>query len=198
MSKVYEVYVCTLGEEVLYVGQGGRGRHKHCSSGCSHVYALNKLHFEGVVVDIRVVSIFDTKEKALEFEKELILAYKPKFNSIYVNDTRNLNRAKVEDFRKAWKAEEEKFDLKYNNKSKFNKLKREFFDFYRPMTCLSGEVTIYSIDHYRNIGKHKIRALSRSLRDDTSTWSSDNYCLVFAECFEKVLGYSLKSKLHNT
>lgn len=44
---MYEVYVCKLNDEVLYVGQGKLGRHNHCKSGCSHVYELNKLHFLG-------------------------------------------------------------------------------------------------------------------------------------------------------
>ena len=41
-----EVYIA-YGEnnEVLYVGQGNTGRHKHCLSGTSHNRDLNKYYF---------------------------------------------------------------------------------------------------------------------------------------------------------
>ena len=45
---MYEVYVCKLNDEVLYVGQGKLGRHKHCNSGCSHVYELYKLDLKKI------------------------------------------------------------------------------------------------------------------------------------------------------
>ena len=47
MSKenCYEVYVCRVDGEIVYIGSGRHGRHKHCDSGCSHVYELNKIHF---------------------------------------------------------------------------------------------------------------------------------------------------------
>ena len=40
---MYEVYICKLGDEVLYVGHGKLGRHFHCNSGTSHVYELNEI-----------------------------------------------------------------------------------------------------------------------------------------------------------
>ena len=47
MSKenCYEVYICKVDGEIVYIGSGKHGRHKHCTSGCSHVYELNKMHF---------------------------------------------------------------------------------------------------------------------------------------------------------
>lgn len=50
----YEVYVCKLGANIIYVGSGAVGRHKHCNSGRSHVYELNKLHFEGEVFKVDI------------------------------------------------------------------------------------------------------------------------------------------------
>ena len=47
-----EVYLCYLEDEIVYIGSGKLNRHKHCNSGTSHVYALNKLRFEGVVFDV--------------------------------------------------------------------------------------------------------------------------------------------------
>ena len=41
-----EVYVaCGNDNEVLYVGQGNTGRHKHCLSGTSHNKDLNRYYF---------------------------------------------------------------------------------------------------------------------------------------------------------
>lgn len=84
---MYEVYVCKQGDKVIYVGQGKVGRHKHCSNGCSHVYDLNRLHFSGESVEVKVEFV-PTKEEALTKEKFLINMYKPKFNKIGVSDDR--------------------------------------------------------------------------------------------------------------
>ncbi len=54
-KELYEVYVCKHNDVVLYVGQGKSGRHKHCNSGTSHVYELNKLHFSGVNLNVEIV-----------------------------------------------------------------------------------------------------------------------------------------------
>lgn len=69
--KGYEVYICTLDKDVLYIGSGRINRHKHCNSGTSHVYGLNKLHFEGNIFDVNL-KFFLTKEESLEEEKRLI------------------------------------------------------------------------------------------------------------------------------
>jgi len=44
-SEWSEVYLCYLEDEIVYVGSGKLNRHKHCNSGISHVYELNRLHF---------------------------------------------------------------------------------------------------------------------------------------------------------
>ena len=198
MSKdLYEVYVCKHDDEIVYIGQGTQGRHKHCTSGCSHVYALNKLHFEGCNIAVKVISMFETREESLAYEKSLIISHQPKYNTVFANDNRNVNRYKVEVFTKSFKEALSKYSLKGKNGKNLEALTDEFFDFYKIMSCLSGEIIIYSTHHFKNIGRHTLKALSRSLRDDTSSWAKDNYCLVFAECFESVVGYSLTTKLHN-
>ena len=73
---MYEVYMCKLNDEVLYVGQGASGRHKHCNSGSSHVYELNKLHFQGKTFDVdpetgdfdisKPISINKTKQSVVD------------------------------------------------------------------------------------------------------------------------------------
>ena len=82
MSKKseFEVYVCKQDGVVIYVGEGRFGRHKHCTSGTSHVYALNKLHFDGVEVDVEIVKVFKTKEEAQGYEQLLIDKYLPAHN----------------------------------------------------------------------------------------------------------------------
>ena len=79
--KGYEVYVCKKGSEIVYIGEGKFGRHKHCKSGTSHVYELNKLHFEGVELEVKVVKAFETKKEAEHFEKLLIDEHQPIYNS---------------------------------------------------------------------------------------------------------------------
>lgn len=96
MSK--EVYIAYgKNKEVLYVGQGNIGRHKHCVSGVSHVYELNKMHFNNEEVLVKVHLITNSKDEALNVEKQLILELKPKFNtvhSVYKADTTQVIRLK--------------------------------------------------------------------------------------------------------
>lgn len=80
-TKSYEVYVVkSKNGEVLYVGEGLSGRHKHVSSGVSHVYDLNKFYFSGRKLIVRVVWQGNTKQGAISHEKLLIDTLKPKFN----------------------------------------------------------------------------------------------------------------------
>ena len=81
-SEWSEVYLCYLEDEIVYVGSGKLSRYKHCNSGTSHVYELNKLHFEGVVFDVKVQK-FKTRKTALNKEIELIKKHLPKFNKVY-------------------------------------------------------------------------------------------------------------------
>lgn len=86
-KKFFEVYVCKdENGTILYIGSGARGRHKHCNSGSSHVYELNKMHFEGKKLSVLVLSLHETREDALQKEKELILQYKPIFNIQYLSN----------------------------------------------------------------------------------------------------------------
>jgi hypothetical protein len=76
----YIVYAAKHKDEIVYIGSGVNGREKHCISGCSHVYELNKLHFKKADISIHVLDRFMTKEESLVAEKELISEYKPKYN----------------------------------------------------------------------------------------------------------------------
>ena len=84
MSKdLYEVYVAYDKQgNPLYVGQGTKGRHKHCTSGKSHNKLLNKFYFtqgENELV-VKVIHSNLTKEDSLRIEKEMIRDLNPEFN----------------------------------------------------------------------------------------------------------------------
>ena len=80
-KKAYEVYICKYNGGIVYIGEGALGRHNHCTSGTSHVYELNELHFTGDRNLFTVeVKYFQTKKIASEIEKELIKIHKPRFN----------------------------------------------------------------------------------------------------------------------
>lgn len=85
----YEVYMCKMDNEVIYIGSGKHGRHQHCTSGTSHVYELNKLHFSKCNVSVNVLQSNLSKEQSLRLEKELILQYLPRFNKVYKEKFRN-------------------------------------------------------------------------------------------------------------
>lgn len=77
-----EVYICKVGSEVLYVGQGRVGRSTHCTSGVSHVYGLNRLYFLGYNLEVEVLWTNIAPEEARAKESELIAQHNPKFNYI--------------------------------------------------------------------------------------------------------------------
>ena len=83
-SELKEVYVAySKNREVLYVGQGNIGRHRHCVSGCSHNKELNRYYFlngEDMSMTIEVVKVFDSEEDSLKFEDDLIVLHNPRFN----------------------------------------------------------------------------------------------------------------------
>ena len=74
-----------LNDEVVYIGSGRKGRHKHCNSGTSHVYELNEAHFNGVVFDI-VVRRVASKHEALALEVKYIRRYRPKYNKNFLGN----------------------------------------------------------------------------------------------------------------
>ena len=75
----YVVYIAHDGDTVVYVGQGVGHRYKHVNSGCSHVYELNKDHFNKIEYHIEVLLVND-KEFAEELEEIFIAMFTPKYN----------------------------------------------------------------------------------------------------------------------
>ena len=56
-QKLYVVYIASHNGEIYYVGHGVYGREKHVNSGCSHVYELNKMHFQGIKFEVSIKKI---------------------------------------------------------------------------------------------------------------------------------------------
>lgn len=81
MSGNFECYIVRdpRSKEVVYIGEGKTGRHKHVNSGVSNVYGLNKGHFDGIVWDLDI-QLFDDKVSADSQETLLIAEHNPKFN----------------------------------------------------------------------------------------------------------------------
>lgn len=143
-----EVYVCKLNDEIVYVGKGKLGRHKHCNSGTSHVFELNKIYFtEGSnVLAVNVVRYFKTDEEARKYEKLLISKYNPKFNKAL---TGNCNKASTSSeslkMRREIKSYIKDKEVKKlgNNYSKYYKLVDEFLNHFGYTFVKSKDFTIY-------------------------------------------------------
>jgi hypothetical protein len=80
--NIYYVYVVKDGTNVLYVGHGKGDRHLHPTSGCSHVYRLNALHFQGVDVVVDIIKGDLTKEEARALELYTIKQLNPSYNTV--------------------------------------------------------------------------------------------------------------------
>jgi len=84
----YIIYYATYNNNIIYIGSGLQNRYKHCISGTSHIYDLNRLHFlEPDSVQVHILKGFTSQEEALEEEKKLILEFKPVYNSQYLNES---------------------------------------------------------------------------------------------------------------
>ena len=95
---MYEVYMCKVNGEIVYIGQGKVGRSRHCVSGISHVYELNRMHFSEMrnSVEVEIVKFFVSKDDALKLELDLIKKHLPRFNTLHKpskskNDLKNSN-----------------------------------------------------------------------------------------------------------
>lgn len=77
----HEVYIAKYKGEILYVGEGTKGRNIHVNSGCSNVYGLNYLHNKGYKFDVDAEPV-ENKELAELIEIELIDTFKPAFNRL--------------------------------------------------------------------------------------------------------------------
>ena len=194
---MYEVYMCKVDGEIVYVGQGQVGRSRHCVSGISHVYGLNKLHFSEMSdsVEVDVVKFFMSKDDALKLELDLIKKHLPRFNTVHKPSAHKNDLKNFSHYRKIMLDTPE--NMTKIHVDLYNKLYKEFFDFYQYKNTVSGDIIIYSIHHFLSVEKLNLSKLSRSLREIEGTYSDRHFCTVFKKNFVKAFGYCLSEKLHN-
>jgi len=191
MSRVYEVYVCKYNGEIVYIGKGVKGRHKHCKSGTSHVFDLNRLYFTGLsdLLTVEIVGYFEKDEEALRLEKSLILKHQPKFNDVFVANSRN--NTSRDSLRVRGKLKNRRLNHKSLKSAElYQKLVDEFFDFYNYRDVLSSNLTILSRSRYGELGFKSLENLSRFLLK-SERYSERHYCRLFVEGLRDELGVDL-------
>ena len=196
---VYEVYICYVGDEVVYVGKGKRGRHKHCLSGTSHVYGLNELHFKTGCENMRteVFQNFSDEKKALEKEDMLIKKYRPKFNTIGVEDSR-MEKATT---RSAFK----RHFLNYVNCLRTTEHKKkllvicidEFMSFHTHNMLLEDGLLLYGKGKYQSSGCVKFSQMVNNYKFLGENRSDSNTCVLLIDGLEIAYkkAYGVESKV---
>lgn len=166
-SKKYIVYHVIYEGDIVYIGSGVDGREKHTSSGTSHVYELNKLHFEGKDFTTKIVKRFATKEESLVCEKDHILRFTPPFNNVYLPT----NRA-VSGMQKFGKF---KSDIEYwvnhtlhrEKREKYSKMIEVLFDRFSAKDLYNG----ISVDGYAKTPKIRTILECRFLKKGVELWN---------------------------
>ena len=170
MSKrTHEVYVCKYNGVIVYIGKGAKGRHKHCISGCSHVFELNKIFFtEGVdSLDVAVVKELSSNQEAMELEKYLIGLYQPKFNKVFTNkNTRGAYALDGKTVKIKLKGGAKKYKLYNAKKDSYYNLVDEFLEYFGYKAVLDNTIRLNSTSTYIKINKKYLTSLTRRLRYD--------------------------------
>jgi hypothetical protein len=76
------VYAAVNEGEVVYIGKGKGKRWQHCTSGISSNYHLNRLHFDGANVEVRIVHDNLSSDCCEALEAYLIAYHRPAGNSV--------------------------------------------------------------------------------------------------------------------
>lgn len=194
MSKEveYEVYVCKKGEIIIYVGEGRFGRHKHCNSGTSHVYGLNKLHFEGEEIEVEVVKVFKTKKEAESYEQTLIDEHLPIYNvkgtlSFKRRHFEVMNTVHTKETYLKWMRLHMKRSVLHKDVEPFIS---ELFNFHGNKNVITGNFKLYTKDKYSSIGLKNLSEFSNKFRyiinNHTTLWVKFTY-----KYFKEVLNLDL-------
>ena len=199
MSKVYEVYSCSYKGRIVYIGEGARGRHKHCNSGCSHVYSLNRIHFlEGSeALDVEVLEESSSKKYVSNKEKELIKLYDPEYNKNFTG-RRNVLNSMAEG--KIFKSEILFYGFSTESsvgyRLKYEALCKEFVDYFSYGNIQKGDISIMSAKHYSKIKKPRLASLSRWLREArTANKVNNSVNCVLYKYFKEVKNIDLRENL---
>lgn len=186
MTKVYEVYQCKYKGEIVYIGQGGRGRHRHCNSGVSHVFELNEIFFtEGSdELFVEVVNEYDCKEDAESREILLIRKHIPTFNKVYNNNLhRNqkvLDSKKLKDNLLNASVKLSDNELTVLCTQKYEGIVSEFYKFFGFKSIVSKSFTLFGANHYKSLEFHHLRNLSSTVRTQNIVKrSSENPYILF-------------------
>lgn len=197
MTKMYELYYCTHNEEVVYIGQGAKGRHAHCNSGCSHVFKLNEIYFlEGSnALETKVILFGRDKEEMVRLEKEHILALKPKFNSQYLKRRVENPQAVVEsmNMKKALFEYPKTHGGKKGTEifvQKYERLCNEFFEFHSTQNIIDKNIVLYKRSSYKKYGASYLESLVKNInyRDKLA-----GYCILFCSAMNDLFDIDLKS-----
>ena len=183
MSKtksIFEVYVCKYGDEVVYVGEGARGRHRHCNSGRSHVYELNELYFLGdkglFEIDVKRVK---TKEEAKKLEKEYINTLKPKFNKVFVSKDRSIKGTKFISLIRLMTDAVNNSEISESRKNKVIKCIDQFITFHTYDMIKEEGLLLRKHNEYRNLGLVNLGYAINGLNHGTMQPNSIPYTFKF-------------------
>lgn len=199
LSKIYELYTCSYEDKIVYIGEGIKGRHRHCNSGCSHVYELNKIHFlEGSeALSVVVIEESTSKSHVTTVERGMIKKFDPIFNK---NHTKNSDpkelMAEGKLFRKDLKFYGFNTGKTIKSYTKYDTLCQEFVDYFGYSNIKAQDFSVLSSEHYSKIGKDRIASLSRWLRESRTSGKINNTAnSILFRYFKEVLNIDLRDKL---
>ena len=204
MSTVYEVYQCKYKGEVVYIGQGVRGRHRHCNSGCSHVYELNKIHFlEGSeCLETTIIQEFSSKVEADNAEFYAIQRERPVLNkrlngdndtSVKVNESKTLKKDLLNKHKELATK-----DLSAVSLCKYEGIVNEFCDYFGFNLIRSKMIVIFDRHYYDSMDKYYLKNLSATIRRQgiVDTRENNPYIL-FIQAVYTCCGIDLVEHLDN-
>lgn len=169
--EVFEVYICRYNGEIVYVGEGRKGRSSHCNSGTSHVYELNKLHFEGVVFEVEV-TVVPSKTIALEKEKELIRTYQPRFNKDGLEKSKYICATKRNDFKRRFKELVKFSRAKQSQKDRLYSIIEEYMSYHINQDVSRFKLRLAKPQEYKSVGLMKLYSSTSALMYKTETKGS--------------------------
>ena len=174
---MYEVYLCKVDGEIVYVGQGVKGRSRHCISGKSHVYGLNETFFSEKrdLMSVEIHSYSVSKKEVEKVEKHLIQTIRPKFNSVYLNTERQASANKVTKFKASMMNDIPETPLWIYSKDgvAYKEVLREFLEFYLYEDFMADGFKLRDRNFYY---KFKFNMLSNLVRgkynENSNSWKN--------------------------
>lgn len=197
MSKTFELYTCTYKGDIVYVGSGIKGRHKHCDSGCSHVFELNEVFFlEGAeFLEVRVVYESRLKSDVEGKEVEIIKSRQPRFNKVHNGNTERQIKAHESNKLRMFLKNKGLESLKGRSLIKYEAVVSAFINFFGYNNVLSGNFLLTGAETYKKLGNYELYTLSRWARSKESVINNENsYFYVLRRSLEEYVGYDITEK----